>query len=71
MTWKSWLPVFKVSSQGALTPEDGNLRKVLYDNTPHVYRDVYRVIYTIDESGPVVRVLHIRCEGECGRILGL
>ncbi len=67
MTWKSWLPVFKVSSQGALTPEDGNLRKVLYDNTPHVYR----VIYTIDESGAVVRVLHIRCGGECGRILGL
>lgn len=43
-------------SRGALAPEDSNLRQVLYGNKPYVYR----VIYAIDESGAVVRVLHIR-----------
>jgi plasmid stabilization system protein ParE len=43
-------------NRGAVTPEDENLRHLLYGNKPHVYRIVYRVY----ERAKKVRVLHIR-----------
>ena len=38
------------------TPEDKDLRHLLYGNRPHVYR----VIYRINESQKQIEVLHIR-----------
>jgi toxin ParE1/3/4 len=39
-----------------LTPEDRNLRHLLYGNKPHVYRVIYRVV----EKQKQVDVIHIR-----------
>ncbi|MGD0430304.1 MAG: type II toxin-antitoxin system RelE/ParE family toxin [Acetobacteraceae bacterium] len=39
-----------------VTPEDANLRHLLYGNR----RFIYRIIYTIHEQSQVVTVLHIR-----------
>lgn len=39
-----------------LTPEDGDLRHLLYGNKPHIYRAIYRVL----EDEKQVLVLHIR-----------
>ncbi len=38
------------------TPEDVNLRHLLYGNKPHVYR----VIYRVEEKQRDVKILHIR-----------
>jgi len=43
-------------ARGAVIPEDGSLRHLLYGRKPNVYR----VIYEIDEQNGVVTVLHIR-----------
>jgi len=43
-------------ARNPMTPEDSNLRHLLYGRRRHVYR----VIYAIDEAGGVVTVLHIR-----------
>jgi plasmid stabilization system protein ParE len=43
-------------ARGAVIPEDGDLRHLLYGNKPHIYR----IIYAIDERRRVVTVLHIR-----------
>ena len=43
-------------ARGAPTPEDGNLRQLLYGRKRHRYR----IIYAIDEANRVVTVLHIR-----------
>jgi len=40
----------------AVTPEDRNLRHLLYGNKPHIYRIVYRIL----ENQKQVDVLHIR-----------
>lgn len=39
-----------------VTPEDDNLRHLLYGNKPHIYRVIYRVL----EEQKQVDVLHIR-----------
>ena len=39
-----------------VTPENHNLRHLLYGNKPHIYRAIYRVV----EKQRVVEVLHIR-----------
>ncbi|MBS1825798.1 MAG: type II toxin-antitoxin system RelE/ParE family toxin [Acidobacteria bacterium] len=38
------------------TPEDKNLRHLLYGNKPHIYRVVYRIV----EVRKCVEVLHVR-----------
>ena len=43
-------------SRGALIPEGGDFRHLLYGHRWHRYR----IIYTIDEDNRVVTVLHIR-----------
>jgi plasmid stabilization system protein ParE len=43
-------------TRGAMTPENGALRHLLYGRKPHVYR----IIYAADEPNGTVRVLHIR-----------
>jgi toxin ParE1/3/4 len=43
-------------ARGASTPEDGNLRHLLYGRKRHRYRN----IYAIDERNRIVTVLHIR-----------
>lgn len=43
-------------SRCPVTPEDSNLRNLLYGNKPHVCRVIYRVI----EKQKRVDVLHIR-----------
>jgi plasmid stabilization system protein ParE len=43
-------------ARSPMTPEDSNLRHLLYGSRRHVYR----IIYAIDERGGVVTVLHIR-----------
>ena len=40
----------------ALTPESDRLRHLLYGNSPHIYRAIYRVL----EKSKQVQVLHIR-----------
>ncbi|HEY1935078.1 MAG TPA: type II toxin-antitoxin system RelE/ParE family toxin [Acetobacteraceae bacterium] len=40
----------------AVIPEDSNLQHLLYGRR----RNVYRVIFTIDESARIVTVVHIR-----------
>jgi toxin ParE1/3/4 len=42
--------------RGAITPEDGGLRHLLYGRRRHIWR----IIYAIDERNYVVTVLHIR-----------
>lgn len=46
----------KHPARGAIIPEDGDLRHLLYGRKG--YR--YRIIYAIDEGAHVVTVLHIR-----------
>jgi len=46
----------RLPSRGVRTPEDPNLRQLLYGNKPHVYR----IIYEIDGAGHRVLILHIR-----------
>jgi toxin ParE1/3/4 len=43
-------------ARGAPTPEDSNLRHLLYGRR----RNRYRIIYAIDERNRIVTVLHIR-----------
>ncbi len=43
-------------ARGSIIPEDANLRHLLYGRR----RNVYRIIYAIDEHSRVVTVLHIR-----------
>lgn len=43
-------------ARGPMTPEDSDLRHLLYGRRRHVYR----IIYAIDERRRVVTVLHIR-----------
>lgn len=38
------------------TPEDANLRHLLYGRKPHIYRGIYRVL----EESMQVHILHIR-----------
>jgi plasmid stabilization system protein ParE len=40
----------------AVTPEDENLRHLLYGSKPHAYR----IVYCVYERAKKVRVLHIR-----------
>jgi toxin ParE1/3/4 len=42
--------------RGKVTPEEADLRELLYGKSPNVYR----VIYAIDQSNLVTTVLHIR-----------
>ncbi len=42
-------------ARGSVIPEDGRLRHLLYGK-----RQIYRVIYAIDEANSVVTVVHIR-----------
>jgi toxin ParE1/3/4 len=42
-----------------ITPEDRELRHLLYGKKPHVYR----IIYAIEEDTSTVYVLHIRSPG--------
>lgn len=46
----------ELPNRGAATPENKQLRQLLYGDKPHVYRIVYRV----HEGAKKVRVLHIR-----------
>ncbi len=46
----------ELPASGASTPEDGNLRHLLYGRKRHCYR----IIYAIDEGNRIVTVLHIR-----------
>ena len=39
-----------------VTPEDGQLRHLLYGHKPHIYRVIYRIL----ERPRLVEVLHIR-----------
>ena len=39
-----------------MTPEDNNLRHLLYGNKPHIYR----VIFRISPESKAVEILHIR-----------
>jgi toxin ParE1/3/4 len=43
-------------ARGTVIPEDASLRHLLYGRR----RNVYRIIYAIDERSHVVTVLHIR-----------
>ena len=43
-------------NRAPVTPEDRNLRHLLYGRKPHLYR----VIYEVDGRNHVVNVLHIR-----------
>ncbi len=43
-------------ARGAVIPEDGSLRQLLYGRK----QNVYRIIYTVDEGASTVTVLHIR-----------
>lgn len=43
-------------ARGGAVPEGGNLRHLLYGHRPHIYR----IIYAVDDSQHIVRVLHIR-----------
>jgi len=43
-------------SRGAITPEDETLRQLLFGKK----RNVYRIIYSIDERRQIVTVRHIR-----------
>ena len=43
-------------NRGAITPEDETLRQLRFGKK----RNVYRIIYSIDEQRQIVRVLHIR-----------
>lgn len=43
-------------ARGSVIPEDASLRHLLYGRR----RNVYRIIYAIDEHSRVVTVLHIR-----------
>jgi mRNA-degrading endonuclease RelE of RelBE toxin-antitoxin system len=43
-------------ARGATTPEDGDLRHLLYGRRRHRYR----IIYAIDEANHAVTVLHVR-----------
>jgi plasmid stabilization system protein ParE len=42
--------------RGAMVPDNANLRQLFYGTKPYVYR----IIYAVDDSGGVVRLLHIR-----------
>lgn len=42
--------------RGAVTPEDGRFRHLLYGRGRHLYR----IICSMDEAGARVRVVHIR-----------
>jgi len=46
----------RVSPRRPATPEDRDLRHLLYGNKPHVYRVIYRIL----EQQKQVDVLHIR-----------
>ena len=50
------LSLEKYPARGPVTPEDSDLRHLLYGSS----RYVYRVIYSIDEIHRLVTVLHIR-----------
>ncbi len=39
-----------------MVPDNANLRQLFYGTKPYVYR----IIYAVDDSGGVVRLLHIR-----------
>ncbi len=43
-------------ARGAVTPDDNSLRQLLYGRN----RNVYRIIYAVDEGASTVTVLHIR-----------
>jgi len=43
-------------SRCSVTPEDNNLRHLLYGNKPHIYR----VIFRISAEAKAVEILHIR-----------
>ena len=43
-------------ARGAVTSEDAGLRQLLYGRR----RNVYRIIYNIDERNSVVTIIHIR-----------
>lgn len=53
---KTILSLDEHPSRGAVIPDDDNLRHLLYGRR----RDVYRIIYAVDEPNGVVTVLHIR-----------
>jgi toxin ParE1/3/4 len=53
---KAVLSLDEHPARGAPTPEDSNLRHLLYGRRRHRYR----IIYAIDEANRVVTVLHIR-----------
>ncbi|HYL61354.1 MAG TPA: type II toxin-antitoxin system RelE/ParE family toxin [Candidatus Methylomirabilis sp.] len=42
--------------RGAITPEDGKLRHLLFGQSS----DVYRIIYRVEKRRAVIDVLHIR-----------
>ena len=42
--------------RGAIAPENGELRQLLYGKRPHLYR----IIYSVDEQAGEVRVAQIR-----------
>lgn len=46
----------QLPARGAATPEDDTLRQLLFGKT----RNIYRIIYAIDERRRIVTVLHIR-----------
>lgn len=46
----------RLPDRGVRTPEDRNLRQLLYGNKPQIYR----IIYEIDRTGGRVLILHIR-----------
>lgn len=50
------LSLEKHPSRGSSVPENVNLRQLFYGSKPNIYR----VIYGIDETAGVVRILHIR-----------
>ncbi len=50
------LSLDKFPWRGNATPEDQNLRQLLYGRRPHIYR----VIYAIDDAAKIVSVIHIR-----------
>ena len=50
------LSLEKHPARGAVTPENKNLRQLLYVGKPHTYR----VIYRIHERARKVKVIHIR-----------
>lgn len=45
-----------------VTPEDKNLRHLLYGRSPHIYRVIYRIV----EKEKTVEVLHIRHGARAG-----